>query len=390
MGMINSRTATFAQTIVVGRVDENLHPLPVVSALDDDSHATLESMAHEITRGLGGDGLLITWHGDAGEPRHLFADGSSEALLREGGDLVAWAASATRSSGSVAKSHWKTLEDHPLSGVLTTTIPGDHGVLTIATLFKRIGKTRRTAAGESAARLLPFVQPFFRTWLSRLKTLATVRALTSVVNGSDVGVLLLDRAGQLIFANTPAEALLASGNGFRRKGTTIVAGSMTETLRLHTAIEHAVAPAFRGARPSGNQIVALSRREGRPLMAAVVPSDDVEAASADCAAVVYVVDPDQDLKTLIEPICSFYRLSPKETSLACALARGYSLAEAAAELHLRDQTARTYLKQIFLKTDTNRQVELVRLLLLSAVRTSTNANHRSSAKFNQGLLKRHP
>ena len=108
-------------------------------------------------------------------------------------------------------------------------------------------------------------------------------------------------------------------------------------------------------------------------MAAVVPSDGVDVAGTECAAVLYVVDPDQDLKTLIEPICGFYRLSPKETRLACALARGRSLAEAAEELHLREQTARTYLKQIFLKTDTNRQVELVRLLLLSAVRTSSNA-----------------
>ncbi|RYF07358.1 MAG: hypothetical protein EOO77_25915, partial [Oxalobacteraceae bacterium] len=144
-----------------------------------------------------------------------------------------------------------------------------------------------------------------------------------------------------------------------------------DTLRLHAAIEHAVSTGSGRANAPRHPIVALSRHEGRPLMAAVVPSDDVEAASAECAAVLYVVDPDQDLKTLIEPICAFYRLSPKETRLACALARGHSLAEAAAELHLREQTARTYLKQIFFKTDTNRQVELVRLLLLSAVRTST-------------------
>ena len=372
MGMIELRMPTAPRTISVGRVAETGYHAPAISTLDDDSYAPLASMAHEISRELGGDGLLVTWHDVAGEPWHLFADGASEPLLSDAGDLAAAGAFASRSFGTVARSHWRTLEDHPLSGVLTTTIPGDHGVLTIATLFKRLGKSTRMRAGESAARLLPLVQPFFRTWLSRLKAVATVRALTSVVNGSDVGVLLLDRAGQLIFANTAAETLLASANGLRRKGTMIVAGGMTDTLWLHAAIEHAVSPASTGAGPSGHSIVALSRREGRPLMAAVVPSDDAEVGSAECAAVLYVVDPDQDLKKLIEPICGFYRLSPKETRLACALARGHSLAEAAAELNLREQTARTYLKQIFLKTDTNRQVELVRLLLLSAVRTTAH------------------
>ena len=372
MGMIELRISNARPSIAVGPVAEPGHATLSMNTLDDDSYAPLASMAHEISREMGGDGLLVTWYEEAGEPRHLFADGACEALLSETGDIAEMGASAARSPGPVAKSHWRTLTHQPLSGVLMTTIPADRGVLTITALFRRIGQSTRMRAGESAARLLPLVQPFFRTWLSRLKAVATVRALTSVVNGSDVGVLLLDRDGQLIFANTTAEALLAGGDGLRRKGATVVAGSMTDTLRLHAAIEQAVWRALGRTGRSDTPIVALSRREGRPLMAAVVPSDDVEVASAECAAIIYVVDPDQNLKTLIEPICAFYRLSPTETRLACILARGHSLTEAADELHVREQTARTYLKQIFLKTDTNRQVELVRLLLLSSVRTSTH------------------
>lgn len=370
MGLIELRMSALRRpTAVVSSAQPRLAVF-VKGTLDDDSYAPLASMAHEIGRELGGDGLLVTWHEEASEPQHLFVDGVCDSLLDEAGDVAEMGASAARSPGTVAKSHWRTLADHPQSGVLMTTIPADRGVLTITTLFRRIGKTTRMHAGESAARLLPLVQPFFRTWLSRRKAVATVRALTSVVNGSDIGVLLLDRAGQSIFANTTAEALLARGDGLRRKGAMVVAGSMTDTLRLHAAIEHAVRFSSAGAGRWDYPIVALSRSEGRPLMTAVVPSGDAEMARAECAAIIYVVDPDQDLKTLIEPICAFYRLSPGETRLACTLARGHSLAEAADELHVREQTARTYLKQIFLKTDTNRQVELVRLLLLSAVRTN--------------------
>ena len=340
-----------------------------MSTLDDDSYAPLASMAHEIGRELGGDGLLVTWHEESAPPRHLFAEGACEAHWSEAQGVAEMGATAARLPSTSARSQWRILTGHPTSGVLTTSIPSERGVLTITTLFRRIGQSTRTRAAESAARLLPLVQPFFRTWLSRLTAVATVRALTSVVNGSDIGVLLLDRAGDVIFANTTAESLLAGGNGLRRKGTMLAADSMTDTLRLHAAIEQAVLPAAARAGRANPPIVALARREGRPLMAAVLPSDDTEIASADCAAIIYVVDPDQDLQKLVEPICAFYRLSPVETRLACELARGHSLADAAEQLRVREQTARTYLKQIFLKTDTNRQVELVRLLLLSAVRT---------------------
>ena len=75
------------------------------------------------------------------------------------------------------------------------------------------------------------------------------------------------------------------------------------------------------------------------------------------------------LTPLVEPACKLYALTPVETRLACLLARGVSLAEAAEAMHVREQTARSYLKQIFLKTETKRQAELVWLMLKSSVRT---------------------
>jgi DNA-binding CsgD family transcriptional regulator len=42
-------------------------------------------------------------------------------------------------------------------------------------------------------------------------------------------------------------------------------------------------------------------------------------------------------------------------------------------MHVTEQTARSYLKQIFVKTETNRQAELVRLMLTSSVRTAPHS-----------------
>lgn len=105
-------------------------------------------------------------------------------------------------------------------------------------------------------------------------------------------------------------------------------------------------------------------------MAAVVPTGRPSEVSA---AVIYVFDPSQNLHPLVEPVCAFYRLTAVEAKLACLLADGMSLADAAEAIAVRGQTARSYLKQIFLKTDTKRQAELVWLMLRSAVRTAPAA-----------------
>ncbi len=65
-----------------------------------------------------------------------------------------------------------------------------------------------------------------------------------------------------------------------------------------------------------------------------------------------------------------YGLTRAESRLAAKLAQGRSLDEAAAMLNITTQTARGYIKRILGKTGTKRQVELVRLLLLSPAHLS--------------------
>ena len=78
------------------------------------------------------------------------------------------------------------------------------------------------------------------------------------------------------------------------------------------------------------------------------------------------------MTAIVEPVCRLHGLSQSETRLTCALIGGESLGCAAKIIGVREQTARSYLKQIFVKTDTNRQAELVQLMLKSAVRLSSS------------------
>jgi DNA-binding CsgD family transcriptional regulator len=60
-----------------------------------------------------------------------------------------------------------------------------------------------------------------------------------------------------------------------------------------------------------------------------------------------------------------YGLTAAEAKIAAILGQGNSLNEACRTLSIKQNTARTHLKRIFSKTDTNRQSELVKLILNS-------------------------
>lgn len=60
-----------------------------------------------------------------------------------------------------------------------------------------------------------------------------------------------------------------------------------------------------------------------------------------------------------------YDCTAREATLAGALADGCTLTEAATMLGISIHTARTHLKRVFRKTGTNRQAELLRLVLLA-------------------------
>jgi DNA-binding CsgD family transcriptional regulator len=62
-------------------------------------------------------------------------------------------------------------------------------------------------------------------------------------------------------------------------------------------------------------------------------------------------------------LCALYGLSRAEARVAALLAQGHRLDETAQILGVAYETVRKHLKQIFSKTGTDRQAELVRMLV---------------------------
>lgn len=333
------------------------------SLFDPDGYEPLADVARVMSRAMDADGMLVAWHDHDAPPMTLFADGACETTTPAN---TAWLPCAR---GTAAHTEWCLLDDGVQDGgLLTTSIPTGGGVVTISSLFHRIGEGTRSKAREATNRLLPLLQPFFSLWGARLRMQSRMRGLTEAVNKSDVGILLVDGHGRPLFVNAAAQALIECNDGLKNNGALLSGNRLSDTLRLQAAIEHVVGGAGDGGKTVA-PVVALNRRDQRPLLAAIVASDVRPASSEECAAVIHVFDPAQDLRPLVEPACKLYGLSPVETRLACLMADGISLTDAAERMHIREQTARSYLKQIFQKTETKRQAELVWLLLKSSVRT---------------------
>jgi DNA-binding CsgD family transcriptional regulator len=174
----------------------------------------------------------------------------------------------------------------------------------------------------------------------------------------NIGVVVLDERAQLLRANPVACHILTAGDGLRLSGRELEACTTAETRELRRLIN--------GTAIDGDAAMSLSRPSGRRKMAAVVRSipmiEESEGRSRPAYAV-FLRDPDAQTKPAQDMARQLFSFTPAEANFAVELVNGLSLDEAAIKLGIRRNTARAYLRAIFVKAGVTRQSELVRVLL---------------------------
>jgi DNA-binding CsgD family transcriptional regulator/PAS domain-containing protein len=351
-------------------------PAPSID-LEDRCRDSLYLVMEQLAGQIGAEGAVLSEHDGAEErPLIIFSEtpfggaaSAEEALLIERGDA---AGDQTRlAAGSDVRWRNATIADEAWS-VMSLPIPsGERSGFRLTAYFRGGGLQVRAAAERILNPYKPLLSGFLGLWTMRSALRERLAGMASALNSAAVGVILLDRQMSILFANRMANRLLDAGKGIRRNGTSLAATQLSDAVRLHVAIEHVIAAeAGAGASCSSLPVVSLHRAANlRPIMVSILTPETDAVRRSDLGAILYLLDPHEDLAPLMKPVCALYGLSPSETRLACAIASGVSLTEAAHALKIKEQTARTYLKQIFLKTDTRRQADLVRLMLTSFVPT---------------------
>ncbi len=200
---------------------------------------------------------------------------------------------------------------------------------------------------------------------------APFEALAGALDLLPQGVIAAPGDGRVLWVNRAARALLAARDALAVRRGILCCRWPQESQALQALIAAATAPEADAGRRSGALCVADS--EGRvyalSVKAARIESRASPDAGADNApaarriAIVFAADPYQGAEISTQALSDLYGLSPCEARVAAAIAAGRTLQDYAAQAGVGLGTARWQLKRVLEKTGTNRQAELVRLVL---------------------------
>lgn len=188
------------------------------------------------------------------------------------------------------------------------------------------------------------------------------------LNHVAVGIFLLDDQRKVLFRNRRAEELLNEADGISLSRDDMLRGEKPQqTQELRNIVDAAIASATSGTRKA-TEAVALSRSSGRrSLFAVACPLGRGPASPGEPVVGLFVTDPERRLSAAAEAVAQLYGLSPAETRLALALARGLRLDEIADEFGISRNTVSYTMKNLFRKTETDRQADLISLFIASPV-----------------------
>lgn len=191
------------------------------------------------------------------------------------------------------------------------------------------------------------------------------------VESAAIGTLLLDEQSHVVRIDAVAERIIQRNTTF-----CVHHGQFTTKNRaLDAALQQAIAESTNSPGATGHLFSRALLLEDDAQLSVLVRSiapGSMPAHERSAAAVVYLTDPRFASTTTVQRLSDLFKLSASEAALALQLARGRTLAQAAVALNLSEQTARTYSKQIFSKTGTHRQAELVRLILTSVAHVGSH------------------
>jgi DNA-binding NarL/FixJ family response regulator len=172
-----------------------------------------------------------------------------------------------------------------------------------------------------------------------------------------LAVILLDANGRPIFTNEPANALLDSQETLSRAPDgTISRAGMAQAKALRAAVRNAAT-----TNDCGQEIVLrLDDGDGTPLLGFVVPTTHPRGGNASRCAMLVVHTP-RDV-SVSSPMLKALGLLPSEQRFVSSFLRSSSLSEAAGQIGLSEETARTYLKRVRAKLGVHRQMELAQLI----------------------------
>ncbi len=193
-----------------------------------------------------------------------------------------------------------------------------------------------------------------------------VNAYIKAIDQLAFGVIILNERAHVIRVNATASRMMKETQLLRVVSSFLQAGDMDHEVLLGRAIQQALAPAKGGDPASGSLVLAAPGGE-HTLHVLLRPVQEADPQGAITAGGVALFLAGEKLQRIISigTFARLYGLSKAEVALVGELLEGLSISEAATRLGISENTARVQLRSVFIKTDTHRQADLMRLVLTS-------------------------
>jgi DNA-binding CsgD family transcriptional regulator len=235
--------------------------------------------------------------------------------------------------------------------------------------FSRAESERNFNADERAAMafVMPHLARAFQLYLQLHDTRRENKMMAEAFNRIPQSVMILDAGHRLIFANNSGKEILNDADGLDtdRSGR-ISASHGPDDRRLHSVLDTVLSAGGHSESSDHAGVVQISRPSGRrAIEVLVVPFSEeyLHGLDPQPMVILFVSNQEQKLQNIDAMLRRMYGLTTAEARVASMLTDGQTLSEVCEMLNIKQNTARTHLKHIFSKTETNRQSELVTLIL---------------------------
>jgi|TARA_R100000501_G_C2630224_1_gene125371 DNA-binding CsgD family transcriptional regulator len=262
--------------------------------------------------------------------------------------------------------------DAPGETALIVPLLRGHEVTVSALLTFKSALLDHSRHVETACELQPLLNSYAEMWLRLNRSIRMNAAFAASLDVSSVGIFLIGADRSVLYRNATADRLVDERDGLLLAHDKPIAPRLADSLRLSAALEHVLNQQLGVMEENEASFPAmmLPRENGAPLFCIIMGLNKTRQESGDPLILMIVVKPESNIADLMRPVCDVYGLSVVERELATRLVEGLSVDHAATAMNVQKETARGYLKQIFLKTDTHRQAELVHFFMRYVMRIS--------------------
>ena len=189
---------------------------------------------------------------------------------------------------------------------------------------------------------------------------------SDILNSSPRGIIALSEDGVIQMANAKAETILDEQDGLSRKHDKLLFSDKKATKALSDHLTSLTAVTGEGL-PEMDWNLVARRPSGAPGYQLILGSVrlrewNIESRHSDRVAIVYLHDRADKTRPTITQLRDFYGMTAAQARLAGAIYSGQTISDAADELHISINTARTHMRGIYARTGVNTQSELISLL----------------------------